>query len=221
MPEYWYGSPASDARAGCVRSRRRLVSALRVDEAAVTLNSVALRPGPLPCCLLFADRLADLRLHRQLVRPVSEGHERAAKGLAIDGASNLDETVVPEVLGRTGHHDVGVAAFGAAPCSSALNCLFRIVIGPPVDQRSRNGAYATENSHSGGVGENPGEARLVEAVRMALSLWHAGSTTLVGSRHPTSSDCDATRVLDTASPVPLGIAPRLAVGRPDPSATSL
>ena len=40
---------------------------------------------------LLRDRPAHLGLDRQLVGAVSRGHERAAEGMTVDGASDLDE----------------------------------------------------------------------------------------------------------------------------------
>src|SRR6202030_520625 len=40
---------------------------------------------------LLADELADLALHRELVRAVTQGHEGAPERVAVDGAAHLDQ----------------------------------------------------------------------------------------------------------------------------------
>src|SRR3954451_4417382 len=58
----------------------------------------------------LADLLAQLRLHRELVRPVAECHEGALERVAVDAPTHLDETAGAEELGRAVHLRVGPAA---------------------------------------------------------------------------------------------------------------
>src|SRR4051794_36921604 len=63
---------------------------------------------------LFGDGLAHIGLDRQLVGAVSERHERAAEGMAVDSAAHLHQPAGAEILGRSGHDDIGPSALGLA-----------------------------------------------------------------------------------------------------------
>src|SRR3712207_1176955 len=62
----------------------------------------------------LADDLADRGLDRELVRPVTERHERALERRAVDRAADLDQAPGPEELGRAVHDDVGPGACALA-----------------------------------------------------------------------------------------------------------
>ena len=63
---------------------------------------------------LLADGLADLGLHRQLVRAVAHRHERAPERMAVDRPADLDEAAGAEERHRLGPDDVGPAALARA-----------------------------------------------------------------------------------------------------------
>ena len=101
--------------------RRRVRDAVLVDRSGRAVRPVAVgsRLGPADpfqqadghgVAHLLADGLADVRLDRELVGAVAEGHERAAERVAVDGPAHLDQAAGAEERHRFGPHDVGPAA---------------------------------------------------------------------------------------------------------------
>jgi GNAT superfamily N-acetyltransferase len=97
---------------------RQAPRAGRSGSAACSATALAVQPFLQPdghaLAFLLADRLAHAGLHRQLVRAVAHGHERAAERRAVYRAADLYQAAGTEELRGVRHDHVGPAALGRA-----------------------------------------------------------------------------------------------------------